>query len=101
VIKLIELFFDPRGTIGRLPYISVVGLLAVLFFVLFIVRHFEDDQRLFAISAILALAYSLACLVTKRNRDTGSSLWRVALLIFPGINLIFVLFLWLPSSKVP
>jgi uncharacterized membrane protein YhaH (DUF805 family) len=71
LVNPIALFFDPRGKIGRLPYAAGAAVLAVVFFLLFIVRHFEDRQWPIAVFALAALAYVLICLVAKRTRDAG------------------------------
>jgi uncharacterized membrane protein YhaH (DUF805 family) len=94
----IALCFDPRGKISRLPYTAGVAVLAVVFFSLFIVRHFEDRQWPTAVFALAALAYVLICLVAKRTRDAGYSMHRLFLLLLPGVNVIYVLFLWIPRS---
>jgi uncharacterized membrane protein YhaH (DUF805 family) len=99
-MPLLGLFLNPRGRLGKTGYVISVACLGVVFFVSFIVRHFEDNQKLPAIGLITVLIYSLVCVVTKRNRDAGDPMWRLLFLLVPGLNLIFVLFLWLPATKI-
>lgn len=97
--SIIDLFFDPRGKLGRAKYFhSVITsyLILVIFSIAFVFIHKTDMNLLFVILFIAAIAiflYTIITLSIKRLRDANSSPWWATTYLLAGLIIPMTLFL--------
>ncbi|MCY1413368.1 hypothetical protein D3C76_279400 [compost metagenome] len=104
-MSVIGLFINPKGRVGRLPYVIALGILFALFFILFIATNFqmyllERGLGGFRLIPMVFIIWGGVILFIKRMRDSGRSPWIALSLLIPGVNVILLAFAAFLPSKV-
>jgi uncharacterized membrane protein YhaH (DUF805 family) len=96
VVKVIETVFNPAGTVDRLQFWVGLGLIFVVFILIFIISDLPQALLSNGLGAVRLLmiapmVWAVLVLTIKRLKDAcRSPLWALALLI-PGANLLAIL----------
>ena len=101
---LTYLFLSPKGRIKRLPYLLGILPLAVISHYSSFIIKIENPSILLSLILfflIMIVLWSFWALHIKRLHDVNLSGWFSLLVLIPGINFFFVLFLLFRKSVEP